>query len=139
MLFKTGFEPSTAEPRHASAVSVMPMGTAAAAKSASLFDDESDDRESDDECNKHLRGTEQCLLLRLRYLQLIYDQLILHAQRPPCCPQKSMKVYFRRSKTLMTCKRFSSGYSQKALCYQMQRPLTSFPLFEMMSHTEMVT
>ncbi len=104
MLFKTGFEPSTAEPRHASAVSVMPMGTAAAAKSASLFDDESDDRESDDECKKQLRGTEQCLLLSLRYLQLIYDQLILHAQRPPCCPQKSMKVYFRRSKTLMTCK-----------------------------------
>ena len=47
VLFKAGLEPSTAQPRDGSSVSVMPLGAASAAKSASIFDDQSDDREPD--------------------------------------------------------------------------------------------
>jgi hypothetical protein len=47
VLFKAGFEPASARPRDGSRVSVMPMGAVAAAKSASIFDDESEDREGD--------------------------------------------------------------------------------------------
>jgi hypothetical protein len=58
VLFKAGLEPSTAQ-RDGSGVSVMPLGTASAAKSASIFDDESDDREPGTDGIKQMRGTAQ--------------------------------------------------------------------------------
>ena len=56
MLFKVGFEPASARPRDGAGVTVMPLGTVAA-KSVSIFDDESDDREHNDHKKLASRGT----------------------------------------------------------------------------------
>lgn len=56
MVVKSGFEPSTARPLDGSGLSFMPLVTASAAKSASIFDDESDDRELEADGNKLMRG-----------------------------------------------------------------------------------
>lgn len=56
MVVKSGFEPSTARPLDGPGLSVMPLVTASAAKSASIFDDESDDREPEADGKKQMRG-----------------------------------------------------------------------------------
>jgi hypothetical protein len=56
VVVKSGFEPSTTRPLDGPGLSVMPLVTASAAKSASIFDDESDDREPEDDGKKQMRG-----------------------------------------------------------------------------------
>ena len=56
MVVKSGFEPSTTRPLDGPGLSVMPLVTASAAKSASIFDDESDDREPEADGKKQMRG-----------------------------------------------------------------------------------
>jgi hypothetical protein len=76
----------------------MPMGTSAAAQSASIFDDESEDREGDMRQGQ-MRGMafQYTLLLLLRFPLTPVEQCPLR------CPQRSTRACFRRSKTLMTC------------------------------------
>jgi hypothetical protein len=98
LLFKAGFQPSTARPRDGTGVSVMPLCSAAAANS-SIFDDESHGRDGDVEFKKPMRGTASLSPQATR-------SLTPALQHPPRCPQRSLRVCSKRNRTLMTCNIF---------------------------------
>jgi hypothetical protein len=79
----------------------MPLGTAAA-KSVSIFDDESEDRDHEFDRKKLASRGTSCFSRAACYTTRF---LTLAAQCPRCCPQRSTKIYSRKSMMLMTCKR----------------------------------
>jgi hypothetical protein len=95
LLFKAGFQPSTARPRDGTGVSVMPLCSAAAANS-SIFDDESHSRDGDVEFKRPIRGTDSLSPQATRSLTPVL-------QHPSHCLQRSLRVCSKRNRTLMTC------------------------------------